>query len=117
MLCLRISLVPSSAEVREQAWRRCLVGQRLPATRNVLVSIGPEVGQAAFAVADHAVQLPQPVQCGGDVVLDAGRYLGEATMALLASSPTEQKAAPSELMTACCEPQSLARADETIRRT
>ena len=26
----RISLVPSSTEVREQAWRRCLTGQRPP---------------------------------------------------------------------------------------
>jgi hypothetical protein len=51
MLYLRILLVPSSAEVPEQAWR-CLA-EATAATRNVLVSIGLGAGESPVGIHEY----------------------------------------------------------------
>ncbi len=53
MLHLRISLVPSSSEVREQAWRRCLAGATAAATRKFVVSIGLGAGERPVGIHEY----------------------------------------------------------------
>ncbi len=53
MVSLRILLVPSSAEVREQAWRRCLAGATAAATREFVVSIGLGAGERPVGIHEY----------------------------------------------------------------
>ncbi len=53
MVSLRILLVPSSAEVREQAWRRRLAGATAAATREFVVSIGLGAGERPVGIHEY----------------------------------------------------------------